>query len=68
MDRLRKLTERDRLGEAVAKLEAGEEVDWQRLADLQPLDTVVAGRAALLDALDREDQADADLERIVRGG
>lgn len=67
MNRLRAITERDRLGEAAEKVERGEQVDWPQLAALQGLDTARAGRAALLDALDREDEADADLERIIRG-
>jgi len=65
MSRLRTITERDRLREAAEKLERGEEVDWQQLATLQGIDVANAGRAALLDALDREDEADADIERIL---
>ena len=68
MSRLRAITERDRLAEAAAKLEAGEEVDWALVARLQPLDVAIAGRAALNDALDLQDQADGDIERILGDG
>ena len=68
MDRLREITERDRLSEVAAALERGEKVDYDRLRQLQAIDLAQAGRAALLDALEREDEADAEFERIVRGG
>ena len=64
MSRLRAITERDRLADAAASLERGEAVDWGRLRQLQALDPAVAGRAALNDALDREDEADADIQRV----
>lgn len=64
-DRLRAITGKDRLAEAVEKLERGETVDWKLLNTLQLLDTATAGRAALLDALDREEAADGELERIL---
>lgn len=63
-DRLRAITGRDRLAEAVEKLERGETVDWRLLNTLQTLDAAIAGRAALLDALDREAEADADIQRV----
>ena len=68
MNRLRAMTERDRLGDVVAAIENGEPVDYGKVRQLQTLDVARAGRAALLDALDREDEADADLKRICGGG
>lgn len=65
MSRLRAITERDRLAEAANKLEAGEKPDWGLIARLQQFEPAIAGRAALNDALDREEQADADLARIL---
>lgn len=66
MSRLRAITERDRLGPLADQIERGEAVDIPRILALQGLDTAQAGRAALLDALDREDQADADLAEAIR--
>ncbi len=68
MSRLRAITERDRLTEAADALERGEAVNWDRLAQLQVLDVARAGRAALLDALDEQEKADGDIERICGGG
>ena len=67
MSRLRAITERDRIAEATDALERGETVDWQKIAALQANDVVEAGRAALLDALDREDKADEDFGRTAGG-
>jgi hypothetical protein len=65
MGRLRDITARDRLQEASAALERGETVDWRRLATLQALDVAIAGRAALLDALDHEDEQNGKLQGIL---
>ena len=65
MGKLRTLTERDLLAEAMETLGRGEVVDWKSLALLQTLNIASAGRASLVDALEREDEADADLERIL---
>jgi len=64
MSRLRVITERDRLAEAAEQVEQGERVDWSKVATLQALDIAAAGRAALVDALDREAEADAEFEQI----
>ena len=68
MSRLRAIAERDRIDEAAAQIEAGETVDWDRLGMLQTLDMVRAGRASLLDALDRTDETDGDIEGICGAG
>lgn len=45
------ITTPDRVGEAIAAIERGEQVDWQRLANLQLLDLVHAGRMFVEDAI-----------------
>ncbi len=65
MSRLRDLTESSRLNEVAEKIERGEDVDWNRVHTLQSLDIARAGRAALLDALDREDEADEQLRELL---
>lgn len=63
--RLRELTENSRLSEAIKQIEEGTPVNWVQVASLQCLDIATCGRAELLDALDREDQADEDLKEII---
>lgn len=67
MSKLRELTKRDRVAEAIGKMEIGEQVDWNLLASLQPMDAVVAGRAALNDALDHHEESDELIKGICGG-
>lgn len=55
----------DRIGDAISAMERGEQVDWRKLADLQALDLVRAGRQFVEDAILRDEAANADLERAV---
>lgn len=58
------ITVPDRIGEAIAAVEKGEQVDWRKLADLQALDLARAGQqfAEAAAAQDREfDEAGRDL-------
>ena len=48
------VTTPDRIGEAIAALERGEQVDWKRLADLQALDLARAGQQHAEEAAQRE--------------
>ena len=66
MSRLQKLTERDRLAPVIAQLEQGEDVDIPRVLTLQTLDIAQTGRAAMLDALDQQEKADAQLVAKIR--
>lgn len=59
MSRLRALTERDRLSPIAKQIAQGETVDIPRGLALQTLDIAQSGRAALLDALDQQEKADA---------
>ena len=45
------ITTPDRVGEAIAAIERGEQVDWRKLANLQVLDVVHAGRLYVEDAI-----------------
>lgn len=45
------ITTPDRISGAIAAIEKGEQVDWQKLADLQALDLVLAGRRFVEDAV-----------------
>lgn len=59
MSRLRTITERDRLAPLAEKIAQGEAPAIPRGLALQTLDLAQAGRAALLDALDQQEKADA---------
>jgi hypothetical protein len=48
----------DRLAELVASVESGAPVDLHRLAQLQALDLVRAGRAFVVEAIERQEAAD----------
>ena len=67
MSRLRAITKNDRLAGIVERLEHGEPAGMQNLAAVQPFEMARAGRAALLDALDREDEADANAKQLLGG-
>lgn len=69
MNRLRRYLERNRLAELVDKIDAGQAIadDLAKLAAVQPFEAAAAGRAAVVDAIDREDQANADFERTLAG-
>lgn len=41
----------DRIADAIAALERGEQVDWRKLQDLQALDLVRAGRQFVEEAI-----------------
>lgn len=53
----------NRLEQAVAQLERGEPVDWNRLASLQSLDLVIAGRKFVEEAIQEHERADAAIEQ-----
>ena len=56
-----------RLARAIGELEQGGEVDWIRYRTLRALDAARDGQLAAADALEREEAADADYERILAG-
>jgi len=56
---------RSRLTEVIEALENREPVDVQRVAALQSLDLVMAGRAVVLEAMEREDQADEQFRQVL---
>ena len=57
----------DRMGEAIAALERGEQVDWQKLADLQALDLVRAGRQFVEEAIRDHEAWDEEMRRVLVG-
>lgn len=57
----------DRIGDAISAMERGEQVDWRKLADLQALDLVRMGRKFVEEAVQRDEDAIAELERMVGG-
>jgi len=65
MNRLRAITERDRLGDVAEAIENGDDFDLRRVAVLQSFDVARAGRAALLDALEEQDKADERLAGLL---
>lgn len=54
----------DRIGDAISAMERGEQVDWRKLADLQALDLVRAGRKFVEEAILRDEAANDDLETM----
>ena len=50
----------DRIGVAIAALEKGEQVDWQKLADLSSLDLIRAGRQFVEQAIVFNEEANND--------
>ena len=65
MSRLDGMNATDRIGDVAGQLERGEPVDWGRLPMLQVTDIARAGRAALLDAIDREKEADEQFRQFL---
>jgi hypothetical protein len=57
----------DRIGDAISALERGEQVDWRKLADLQALDLVRAGRKFVEEAIARDEAATDTLEQSAGG-
>lgn len=57
------MLEGSRLSDLIAKIEAGESVDLQRVATLQALDIARAGEVFVADAIQRERDAD---ERAIQ--
>ena len=53
----------DRIADAIAARERGEQVDWRKLADLQALDLVRAGRQFVEEAIARDEAATDLLEQ-----
>lgn len=62
------LLENSRLAGAIEQVEKGEEVDWDRLLTLQSLDIARAGELFLIDALEREDEADEQFRQLGETG
>ena len=62
------LLKNSRIARAIETVEKGGRVDWNRLATLQALDIVRAGQLFLVDALEREDEADEQLRQFADGG
>lgn len=54
----------NRLAEAVQAIERGESVDWNRIALLQPLDLVLAGRKFVEEAIQSQEREDDKLEQF----
>ena len=61
------LTAPDRISEAIAAMDRGEQVDWRKLANLQALDLAVLGRQFVDDAVARESAAIDELEKMIKG-
>lgn len=57
----------DRIGVAIAAMEKGEQVDWQKLADLQALDLAQLGRRFVEEAITYNEQQ-TELIRTTLGG
>jgi len=55
----------DRMREVRSKIEAGEPVDFQRVAQLQELDTVIVGQDYAEEAAQRWEDANAELKRHI---
>lgn len=55
-----------RLTGIAAKINSGEPVNWQQESQLQTIDIVRHGQLALADAIEREEEADAQFEALVR--
>lgn len=55
----------DRIGDAIAALEKGEQVDWQKLADLQALDLVRIGRQFAEQAITYNEQEIAKIQQAI---
>lgn len=57
----------DRLSGAIAALENGQEVDWQKLATLQALDVARLGRQCVEEAIREHEAADRTLAELLGG-
>ena len=65
--RLAAMADTTRLDGIAERIEQGEDVDWRGGLFLESLDLVRAGRIALVEALEREDEADEQLRRVFEG-
>lgn len=54
----------NRLEEARQQIEAGEPVDWNRLAQLQSLDLAIFNQQLVIEHLQRQEQVDDRLEQL----
>ena len=61
------ITVPDRIADAIAARERGEQVDWRKLADLQALDLVRAGRQFVEQAILRDEAANDEMEKAFGG-
>lgn len=61
------LTAPDRISEAIAAMDRGEQVDWRKLANLQALDLAVLGRQFVDEAVAAESAAIDALEQMLKG-
>ena len=61
------ITLTSRIDQAIAAMEKGEEVDWQKLADLQALDLVRAGEQLATEAAAEMDAQVSLLEALIHG-
>lgn len=57
----------DRIGDAIAQLEKSEQVDWQKLANLQALDLVRAGRRFVEEAIKSNEEWDDEIRKVLVG-
>ena len=55
-----------RIAVAIGQIERGEQVDWQRLHQLQTLDLIRAGELFLADAIEEERSADERAASFLR--
>jgi antitoxin (DNA-binding transcriptional repressor) of toxin-antitoxin stability system len=56
----------NRLSEVIEAVEAGQPVDYSRVARLLALDMAALGRQFVVEALEKEEEADARFEQILR--
>ena len=65
MGRLSQFLDKSRTARLIEQVEAGEDVDLKRVLALQALDLARVGELFVLDAMEAEDKADAELERLA---
>lgn len=61
------MTIRSRVEDLIGAVERDEPIDWRRLDALITLEGVLLGETMLDEAIEREKQADARLERFIVG-
>ncbi len=59
------MLEESRLAKVISDIEAGEQVDYGRVATLQAFDIARAGEVFLAERLKMEDEADKEMEELL---